>query len=161
MIGTTHKFTPAHVETRWSIVRRLRERYTVDVLFPSWGKDARIGAVMRDGRRVILAQAKAKRRKVSLRDVAYFYIPGAETGYVVVPTGRRPRATAHILKPGAQSSAPRPGPTLAVQLAKGRKFRRLGLTVRIAPASSREAATQVARRLQRSRRRKRAKRAGN
>ena len=36
----------------------------------------------------------------------------------------------------AQSSAPRPGPTLAVQLARGRRFRRLGLAVRIAPAAS-------------------------
>ena len=156
VVGTTHKFTPAHVETRWSVVRKLRERYTVDVLFPSWGKTARVEAVLRGGRRVILAQSKAKRRKVSLRDVVYFYLAGEETGYVVVPTGRRPRATAHILKPGAQSSAPRPGPTLAVQLARGRKFRRLGLSVRIAPAASREEAGRVARSLRRTRRRKRA-----
>ena len=156
MIGTTHKFTPAHVETRWNVVRKLRARYTVDVLFPSWGKTARVEAVMRGGRRVILAQANAKRRKVSLRDVVYFYLAGEETGYVVVPMGRRPRATAHILKPGTQSSAPRPGPTLAVQLARGRRFRRLGMSVRIAPAGSRQEAAQVARRLRRTPRRKRA-----
>jgi hypothetical protein len=156
VIGTTHKFTPLHVETRWNIVRRLRARYTVDVLFPSWGKTARVEAVMRGGGRVILAQAGAKRRQVSLRDVAYFYIAGEETGYVVVPIGRRPRATVHILKPGAQSSSPRPGPTLAVQLARGRRFRRLSLSVRIAPAATKEEATRIARSLRRTRRRKRA-----
>ena len=104
---------------------------------------------MRGGRRVVLAQANAKRRKVSLRDVVYFYLAGEETGYVVVPTGKRPRATAHILKPGAQSSAPRPGPTLAVQLSRGRRFRRLGLAARIAPAGSRQEAARIARRLRR------------
>jgi hypothetical protein len=134
-------------------VRRLRERYTVDVLFPSWGKAARVEAVMRGGRRVILAQLNARRRKVPLRNVVYFYVAGEDTGYVVVPT-KRPRATAHILKPRAQSSAPRPGPTLAVQLVQGRRFRRLGLSVRIAPAGSREEAARVARSLRRTRRRR-------
>jgi hypothetical protein len=71
---------------------------------------------------------------------------------VVVPIGNRPRATAHILKPAAQSSAPRPGPTLAVQLAHGRRFRRLGFGVRIAPAADRLEAARVARRLRRTRR---------
>ena len=126
-MDTTHTFSANHVETRWAIARRIRARYTVDVLFPSWGKSARVEAVLRGGRRVTLAQLKAKRRDVSLRDVVYFYLAGEETGYVVVPIGQRPRATAHILKPRAQSSAPRPGPTLAVQLAHGRQFRRLGL----------------------------------
>ena len=67
----------------------------------------------------------------------------------------RPRATAHILRPRAQSSAPRPGPTLALQLAHGRRFRRLGLAMRIAPAASRQEAAQAARRLRRAGARKR------
>ena len=154
VVGTTHKFTPFHVETSWTVVRKLRDRYTVDVLFPSWGKTARVEAVMRGGRRVTLARPDAQRRKVSLRDVVYFYIAGEETGYVVVPTGRRPRATAHILRPVKQSSAPRPGPTLAVQLVRGRRFRRLRLSVRIAPAQSKQEAAQVARSLRRTRRRR-------
>jgi hypothetical protein len=149
VVETTHKFKPAHVETRWAVARRVRGRYTVDVLFPSWGKAARVEAVLRGGRRVTLAAPKAKRRKVSLKNVVYFYLAGEDTGYVVVPTGRRPRATAHILKPRAQSSAPRPGPTLAVQLAHGRRFRRLGFAARIAPARDRRQAARVARRLRR------------
>ncbi len=155
LVDTTHRFTAGHVETHWAVARRVRARYTVDVLFPSWGKGARVEAVMRGGRRVTLAQLKAKSRTVSLRDVAYFYLAGEDTGYVVVPIGERPRATAHIVRPGAQSSAPRPGPTLAVQLAHGRKFRRLALAVRIAPAANPGEAAQVARRLRRTRPRKR------
>jgi hypothetical protein len=130
----------------------------VDVLFPSWGKAARVEAVMKGGRRVVLAQAGKRRRKVALRDVVYFYIAGEETGYVIVPTGRRPRATAHIFRPRKQSSAPRPGPTLAVQLVRGRRFRRLGMTVRIAPAASRREAARVARSLRRRRRRRTSRR---
>ena len=84
-------------------------------------------------------------QSVSLRDVVYFYIAGEDSGYVVVPTGRRPRATAHILRPKAQSSAPRPGPTLAVQFAQIKRLRRLGLGVRIAPARSKERRGSVAR----------------
>ena len=152
VVDTAHKFTPGHVETRWSIARRVRARYTVDVLFPSWGKNARVEAVLRGGRRVTLAKPGAKRRKIRLASVAYFYIDGEDSGYVVVPIGRRPRADAHILRPRAQSSAPRPGPTLALQLARERRFKRLGLSVRVAPAASRTQAARVARRLRRTRR---------
>jgi hypothetical protein len=155
VVDTTHRFSEAWIETWWSVSRRRRGRYTVDVLFPSWGRGARIEAIMRGGRRVRLAAPGGRRRSVSLRDVAYFYLAGEDTGYVVVPTGRRPRAVAHILRPKAQSSAPRPGPTLAVQLAQAKRFRRLGLSVRIAPAASRQDAARVARRLRRRRRRKR------
>jgi hypothetical protein len=150
VVDTAHRFTPGHVETHWSIVRRVRARYTVDVLFPSWGKTARVEAVLRGGRRVTLAKPGAKRRRVRLASVAYFYIDGEDSGYVVVPVGRRPPADAHILRPRAQSSAPRPGPTLAVQLARERRFRQLGLAVRVAPATSREQAARVARRLRRT-----------
>ena len=104
---------------------------------------------MRGGRRVTLAARGRRRLSVSLRDVVYFYVAGEDSGYVVVPTGRRPRAVAHILRPKAQSSAPRPGPTLAVQLAPRKRFRRLGLAARIAPARSKQDAARVARILRR------------
>jgi hypothetical protein len=99
---------------------------------------------------VTLAARGRRRRSVALRDVVYFYLAGEDSGYVVVPTGARPRATAHILRPKAQSSAPRPGPTLAVQLAQRKRVRRTGLSVRIAPATSPRDAAAVARRLRRS-----------
>jgi hypothetical protein len=154
-VDTTHAFTESWIDTRWTVRRRLRGRYTVDVLFPSWGRAAKIEAVLAGGRRVVLAEKGRRRRSVSLRNVAYFYIAGEDSGYVVVPRGRRPRAVAHILRPKAQSSAPRPGPTLAVQLAQGRRFRRLGLSVRIAPATNPLDAAAVARRLRKPRRRRR------
>jgi hypothetical protein len=156
VVETTHRFSEAAIETWWSIARRRRARYTVDVLFPSWGRRAAVVAILRGGRRVVLAAPGKRRRSVSLRDVVYFYVAGEDSGYVVVPVGKRPRATAHILRPKAQSSAPRPGPTLAVQLAQGKRFRRLGLGVRIAPALGAQEAAKAARRLRRApRRRKR------
>jgi hypothetical protein len=154
LVDTTHRFSEAWIETWWSITRRRRGRYAVDVLFPSWGKAARIEAVLRGGRRVTLAAQGRRRRSVSLRDVVYFYVAGEDSGYVVVPTGKRPRATAHILRPKAQSSAPRPGPTLAVQLTQRKRFRRLGFAVRIAPARSKQHAALVARTLRRAKRRR-------
>ncbi len=148
-VDTTHAFTPGHVETHWAVARRVRGRYTVDVLFPSWGQGARVEAVLRGGKRVTLAAPKAPRRKVALKNVVYFYVAGEDTGYVVVPTGRRPRAKAHILRPRAQSSAPRPGPTLAIQLAHAARFRRLGFAAKIAPAANRRQAARIAKRLRR------------
>ena len=158
VVDTTHRFSEAWIETSWSIKRRRRGRYTVDVLFPSWGRAARVEAVLSGGRRVVLAAGGRRRRSVRLDRVVYFYLAGEDSGYVVVPTGRRPRALAHILRPKAQSSAPRPGPTLAVQLAQGRRFRRLGFAVRIAPAGSKKDAARVARRLRRAGRRRKPRR---
>ena len=37
-VDTTHRFSEAWIETHWAIARRRRGRYTVDVLFPSWGR---------------------------------------------------------------------------------------------------------------------------
>ena len=155
VVDTTHRFHDAWIETRWSIERRRRGRYTVDVLFPSWGRKARIEAVLRGGRRVTLAMTGRRRRSIPMRNVAYFYLAGEDSGYVVVPTGRRPATRAYTLRPRKQSSAPRPGPTLALQLAHDERFRRLGLAVRIAPARDRRDAARVARRLRRRGRRRR------
>ena len=104
--------------------RALHGRCAVSLVGPGTQRSRRSCAA---GAASTLAAPGRRRRSVSLRDVVYFYIAGEDTGYVVVPTGQRPRATAHILRPKAQSSAPRPGPTLAVQLAQGKRFRRSGL----------------------------------
>jgi hypothetical protein len=145
-VETTHRFKPRWIETRWKIEAVRRGRYTVDVLFPSWGRQARLEAVLHDGQHVTLAAPFRSRERVHLRNVAYFYLAGEETGYVVVPRGRR-RGVAHIVKPKAQAAVPAPGPTLALELAHRAKFKRLVLTVRIAPASSPEHAARVAQRL--------------
>ena len=77
----------------------MRGRYTVDVLFPSWGKNATVEAILAGGRRVTLAGRASRARKVSLAKVAYFYVAGEDSGYVVVPVEHRPKAVAHILRP--------------------------------------------------------------
>jgi hypothetical protein len=147
-VETTHRFRAKSIETRWKITRKKRGRYSVDILFPSWGRQARIEAVLRDGQRVTLASPLAPRRRVRMRNVAYFYIAGQEGGYVVVPTSRR-RGIARIVKPKAQSAAPDPGPTLVLELAQRAKFKRLELVAGIAPARSSEHADRTAKRLER------------
>jgi hypothetical protein len=147
-VETTHRFRRRSIETRWKIVRRRRARYTVDVLFPSWGRDATVAAVLRDGRTVVLAAPLARRRRARLREVAYFYLAGSESGYVVVPVGAR-RGVAYAIRPKAQAAAPDPGPTLRLELVHRARFKRLALTARIAPVRSGEQAARVAARLRR------------
>jgi hypothetical protein len=85
---------------------------------------------------------------VSLQRVSFFHIAGVDgSGYVVVPRSRPRRARAHILRPRRQSSAPRPGPTLAVQLARRTAFRLAKLTARVAPVQASEDPAKVARAL--------------
>jgi hypothetical protein len=153
-VETLHRFKRAHIETRWKVTPRHRKkRLTVDVLFPSWGKSARIEAVLLNGSRVALAGKDPSASRVRMRSVAYFYVAGEDGGYVVVPTGPV-RGSAHVLRPKRQSSAPRPGPTLAIQVVRHRRFRHVGLTARIAPAATAAKAAEVAGNL-RSRRRRR------
>jgi hypothetical protein len=156
-VTATHRFRSKSIDVHWKIARRKRGRYSVDVLFPSWGRQASVEAVLRDGQRVTLASPLMRRGKVRMRNVAYFYLAGSEGGYVVVPAGRR-RGTARIVRPKAQASAPVPGPTLAVALVQRGKFKRLDLTVRIAPAGSPDHAARVAKRLGVRRKRRRAAR---
>jgi hypothetical protein len=154
-VTTVHRFRAKSIETRWKVRRRKRGRYSVDALFPSWGRQASVEAVLRDGQRVTLASALTRRQKVRMRNVAYFYLASSEGGgYVVVPTGRR-RGTGRIVRPKAQASSPIPGPTLAVSLVRAGKFKSLELAVRIAPASSPDHAERVATRLGVKRRRSR------
>ncbi|MEX0992418.1 MAG: hypothetical protein WDZ37_00315 [Solirubrobacterales bacterium] len=149
-IETTHRFGGSGVETRWKVRRNAAGRFSADVLFPSWGRKATVVAVLSNGARVWLVRPGSPRRTASLRRVSYFYIAGEDGGgYVIVPRTRPTRALARILRPRKQSSAPLPGPTLAVQLAKGIAFKTLVLTVRIAPAQTPEEAAQVAKALRR------------
>jgi hypothetical protein len=143
-VQTTHNFRPSHIETRWRISRRRKGRYTVDVTFPSWGRTARVEAVLHDGQRVVLAAPLEERRQVHMRNVKYFYIAGKESGYVVVPVLGQRRGRARIFRPKAQAATPEPGPTLAVTLLKASRFKRLDFAVRIAPVASADEASRAA-----------------
>jgi hypothetical protein len=139
-IRTTHRFASRFIETRWT-VRRLRGvgRYSADVLFPSTGRGARAVAVRRDGRRVTVGS------RISLAGVDYFHVMSEHSGYVVKPLGRPAGATAHAIRTRPQSSAPRPGPTMAIQLARASRFRTAGLAVRLAPVRDADEAAAAAR----------------
>jgi hypothetical protein len=147
-VETTHVFKPKSIETRWKIARKVPGRYSVDILFPTWGrKSAQVEAVLFDGQRVVLAGPAVRAGRVRLRNVAYFYLAGKETGYVVVPVGGRRRGRARTVRPKRQAAAPEPGPTLAIELTHRRKFKRLEFAAKIAPATSPDHADRVAKRL--------------
>ena len=126
----SHRFTAGWIESSWIARRRAgRARVSTDALFPSWGARGRPVAVLTDGRRVGVG---ARRR--SLAGVAYFEIDSVHSGYVVVPL-RAPRgATFHALATSPQGSAPTPGRTLAVQIARASRAAGVGFAVRLAPA---------------------------
>ena len=124
-ITTTHRFTPGFVDTSWRVEGGSR-RASTDVLFPSTGAGAAVTAVLRDGRRVRVGS-----RRIALARVTRFEIQSARSGYTVTPL-RRPRgATAHVIRPGRQSSAPDPGPTLGIQLTRAARVRQVALAARV------------------------------
>jgi len=138
---TSHRFTSFFVQTTWTLTRAgARGRATVDVLFPSWGSDAEVEAVLGDGsiRRIGTV-------RVPLRTVSYLRITSRYGAYVVLPRTRPRGATVHLLIPRAQSSAPLAGPTLAVQLVRAGRDRGASFTARYAPVGRVRAAETAAR----------------
>ncbi len=129
-IRVSHRFTASSIETRWDVSRRASAaKYSVDVLFPSWGRrSARIVAVLRDGSRVTVGD-----RRIPLAGIDRLEVNSQFSGYTVVPLSRPAGAAVHIMRPAAQSSAPDPGPTLAVQLERGARFTHTALSVRLTP----------------------------
>ena len=125
---TSHRFTRGFIETRWQLTRlRGSARLDALALMPSWGADvARVVAVLRDGTRVSL-----RSRAVALARVGHFEVLSRHSGYTVVPLRRPSGAVARVMVPSRQSSAPDPGPTLAVELARGATWRRAAFAVRI------------------------------
>jgi hypothetical protein len=142
VLRTRHRFTRGFVETAWRLHRVAgRARHTVDVLFPSTGgRAAGVTAVLRDGS--VVAVGTRRRR---LAGIAYLHVRSRRSSYVLVPRSRPAGATVHLLRPRAQSSAPEPGPTLAVQLARESRARRASFRARLAPADGGSTATVAAR----------------
>jgi hypothetical protein len=139
----THRFTAGFVESSWSLRGSAgRQRYSVDVLFPSHGRGAQITAVLRDGSRLAVGDAP-----IAFDAVAHLYVRSARSGYVVVPGTAGAGVTARAIRPAAQSSAPDPGPSLAVGLARRWSFERLEFAARIAPVPAGDDPAAAARRL--------------
>ena len=51
------------------------------------------------------------------------------------------------MRPAAQSSDPKPGPTLAIQIARAQRFNRASLSVRLMPVHDEQEAAAAAARL--------------
>jgi hypothetical protein len=122
VVRTRHRFTARSIRTSWTVRGR---RGSVDALFPSWGRRARIVAVRADGSRVPVGH------RVPLRGVGYLEVQSARAGYVVVPL-RRAGVVARTIRTRRQSSAPNPGPTLAL------RFRGTRMAVRLTTMRERE-----------------------
>jgi hypothetical protein len=135
-------FRTADIHVHLQITRTRTDALTAEATLPSWG-EATLNAVMRSGETVKLAGTG----QVPLANVRYFYIDGAEGGYVVVPRSFLPTATAHVIKPSEQSSNPRPGPSISVRMATGAQWRDVSLRIVMAPARSAEEAAAVAARI--------------
>jgi hypothetical protein len=124
---TWHRFRPGSIETRWELDRlRGSARLQALALLPSWGRDARVVAVLHDGSRV-----SVRSRAVKLERVVRFEVISQRSGYIVEPLRRPPGAVARVMVPSRQSSQPDPGPTLAVELARGAAWHRARFGVRI------------------------------
>jgi hypothetical protein len=129
-IQTTHTFRASYIETAWEVDGAGDK--AIEVLFPSWGKGARVSAVNAGGERQRVSGS------VSLDGVAYFHVESEHSGYVVVIRSGAAKASAATKAVAAQSSAPDPGPTLTVR-ARGDR-----VVARVAPVRSAEAARAVA-----------------
>ena len=115
---TSHRFTAEFIETSWSLHRRAGHgRYTVAVRFPSWGAGATIEAVLRDGSRIAVGS-----ERLPLGEIDHFLVRSEFSGYVVELRDQPANGTARSARPAAQSSAPDPGPTLVVELARNSRL---------------------------------------
>jgi hypothetical protein len=137
-----YTFRTDHILVHWQITRSRTDALTAEALLPSWGT-ATLSAVLSTGAPVKLAGGAS----VQLAAVRFFFIDGEEAGYVVVPHGFPPNATAHVISPGEQSSNPRPGPSISVRLATGAQWRDVSLKVAMAPARTVEEAAALAARI--------------
>ena len=126
---TRHRFTRDFVETGWTLRSSGERRLTVDVLFPSWGRGSAV-AVGRDG-----SERRVGAARIPLAEVAYAIVRSPRGAYVVLPRTRPRGATLHALRPARQDSAPNPGPTLAVQLARASSGRHVSFRARVTPVA--------------------------
>jgi hypothetical protein len=136
VVTTRHRFEPDTITESWSVQRReRRRRYSVAMLFPSWGRQASVTAQLAGGAVVALAVAGVPVRSVAVERVRRFIVRGPLGGYSVTPIGH-PRGVADTLAVAPQRSVRTPGPTLRITVRRQARFLRAGLQVRIRPAAA-------------------------
>ena len=129
---STYSFRRNSIIGEWTVRATTSRRRSAEALFPSTGGErAAVWAMMRDGQAVRVTEPRP------LRGVAAFYVQSERSGYVVEPIDRIKGATASLIQPRRQPSAPDPGPTLSVRLT-GRLTRKrpVHFSARIAVAAS-------------------------
>jgi hypothetical protein len=132
-LATRHRFDAKGITEAWSVRRRRGHRtYAVSVVAPSWGRTAGIAVQLRDGRLLPMLSGS----RVALRDAARFRMSSDNGGYWLEPIGHA-RGVATIVSVVPQRSAPTPGPTLRITLARGSRFKTLRLKARITPVAVR------------------------
>jgi hypothetical protein len=138
---STYAFRRGSIVGSWTVQATTSRRRSAEALFPSTGGPrAAVWALLRDGQAVPLTA----RRPV--QGVGAFYVQSERSGYVVQPRDRVNGATAAVVMPRRQPSAPDPGPTLSVRLTgRLRRERPVRFSARIVPARDLEAARAAAR----------------
>jgi hypothetical protein len=108
---STYTFRRGSIDGVWAVKALTRKRRSAEVLFPSTGGSrAAVWAILGGGAAVPLSE----RRPV--KGVRGFWVQSERSGYAVVPVDRVKGATAAIIQPKRQASAPDPGPTLSIRL---------------------------------------------
>jgi hypothetical protein len=138
---STYVFRRSTIDGRWSFGAPRSAARTVQVLFPSWGDErAHVWAVGTAG------QARELTGPRRLSGIRWLYVQSEDSGYAVVPRSAPGRTVATVVHPADQSSEPKTGPTLVLELGRRTRARSLGASVRLIPAPTRvEARALVAR----------------
>jgi hypothetical protein len=136
---STYTFRRNSIIGEWTVRATTRRRRNAEALFPSTGGErAAVWALLRNGQAVPVTGPRP------VMGVAAFWVQSERSGYVVEPVDRVKGATASIIQPNRQPSAPDPGPTLSVHLTRRLTRKRpVHFSVRIAPAADLAAARAI------------------
>jgi hypothetical protein len=128
--STHYVFRSSSIDGTWTFAARRRKLRTVELRFPSWRGDgtARLWAVMRGG------SARRLTGDLPLVGVRWLYVESDRSGYAIVPRQMPPSARVRVLATRPQPSAPKPGPTLVIELGRDTHAKRLRGAVRLIPA---------------------------
>jgi hypothetical protein len=140
---TDYVFRSSSIDGSWTFEGRGRRRRTVELRFPSWQGDgtARLWIVAPGG------SAAELTGELPLRGVRWLYVQSDRSGYAVVPRRMPVGARVRVLATRPQPSAPKPGPTLVVELAHDSLAKRVNGSVRLIPARDLAVARRLVRRL--------------
>jgi hypothetical protein len=133
-ITAHHTFTASSILSRWRVAcagARCNDRIILH--FPTYGPEAAIDAVLRDGERVRLAGPGAgPARPVTAGEVARLVL-GTQPGYSVEFSVIQAAAELKVVDAKKQQTNPTPGPTLAIELSLPLGFKSRTIEARVLP----------------------------